>query len=302
MNGYSARSGFARTLLYLALQSACAPGQVQMDDPSAAASAAPVDSSAPPAAPVPGTALATSALYTPAMLQQDIANVLTSRPAGVSGRALGNTVHVALWTAAKQARLYDAILTAHASFFPQMPLLEFAHLVLCEGAQESTGDYTQGVTGGISYNDHTGQGFLQVTPATVVADYANYGTPVKDAAGLTLLDPAQALHFDLADPAVNTMLWAWYTKNSVTYGVSLAEAAHALVWHVTLGGVTRDYGNIMFDWLAGPHNDRHKNGAGFVDYQARILDYWLQSRFGTQDRFNQLLNTPLGASPVDVAF
>jgi len=239
-------------------------------------------------------------------LQQDMARVLQSRPAGpLSGQPLGNTINTALWTPSMLSRLDLGLRVAGGTFFPQLNATQaqqvnFRRLLLCELAQESTGNPALGVTA-IRLDDHRSQGPLQVTPGSVVKDYLNYGLPITDTAGTTLLSP-QLLEDAiskkkpiLADPCISLLLWAWYTSNCVVTGVSFAEWHNRKTWNIATGGVTPDFGNCQLTWLAGPHNDRYKptGKAAYQDYYNRMHDYWVGAAFGTRAAFDALLATPI---------
>ena len=241
---------------------------------------------APAADPAPAQAPAPSAAYSMAQLQADLKNVLQLRAPKYSNRNLGNPANVALWTPDKMQSLMRGIQTAQR-YFPKIGLVDLAHLILAEGAQESTGNFAMP---GVSV------GFMQVTPGTVGIDFKNHGMPIKAADGSVVVSPQSSP--DLNDPAQNIALWAWYSSNVVIAGMSLNEVA---LNNQPFGKVTRDFGNAEFDWLAGPHNDRHdaSKAANFKDYHDRIKDYFVQSDFGSDSQFEALLATPLGSKLVD---
>jgi len=244
-----------------------------------------------------------------AMLWKDLQSVLKSRPDGgvLSGRPLGNSANIQLWTPELMGRLHHGIDLAQRLFYPEFKTmrLDFARLVLCEAAQESTGDFRLNVRPPPLdlQEDFTSHGLIQVTPASVVKDYASFGRPIVDPLTKRIeLDPATAAQQDLTDPCVNLLFWAWYTRNSVVAGVSMNEWAHRVVWHIPTGKVTRDFGNAQLTWLAGPHNDRHGSGRrAYADYEARMADYWVQAQFGSLSRFHELLDVPLEARMMFVA-
>ncbi len=237
--------------------------------------------------------------YTSKQVLADLQALLISRPGPLSGRHLGNPANLALWTPYKVQQLTIGLRVAQATFYPEIPLRDFARLILAEAAQESTGDFNLGVRP-VDLQDHASQGLLQVTPASVLLDYKNYGLPIKDATGKVLLDPAKAERLSLANVCTNVLLWAWYTRNSVAFGVSFNEWAHRSEWHIPTGGVLRDFGNAQFTWLAGPHNDRHTADQGYADYYNRIADYYISSGFGTQAQLDALLATGFAAEPIAV--
>jgi hypothetical protein len=257
-------------------------------DASAAPSApsAPTNAAAPSAGATPAAAAtAGNGGYSVAQLKADIGTVLQLHAPVYSNRNLGNPANVALWTPDKIASLYRGIATAQ-QFFPQLSMTDLAHLVAAEGAQESTGNFA---LPGYSV------GFLQVTPNTVVQDFTNHGRPILAPDGSAVVTPG--ITADLTDPAQNVALWAWYTHNVVVAGMSLNEVALGF----KQGGVTPDFGNAQFDWLAGPHNDRHNPAvaASYKDYHDRIKDYFVQANFGTDAQFEQLLGTSIGTGLID---
>lgn len=233
-------------------------------------------------------------LYTQEQCKKDLFNALQSRPNGglYSGRALGNTENIKLWTPQKLQSFYNGIKTAHNIFYSNIPLLHFARLVICECCQESTGDYNLGVRPTIDFEDHTSAGIIQVTPGSVLKDYYDYGMPIVDCKGHLVLSPSLIRNVDLRDPGICIIIWAWYTYNSIAANMSLNEYAHKSEWNIPEAGVTRDYGNCTFCWLAGPHNDRFKNYEGYKDYHLRMMDYAVQSAFFTKEQYESLLATP----------
>lgn len=256
-------------------------------DPVASA-AAPSNSnpdSTSPAATTPSTTASGSGAYSTSQLTADMHTVLQLRTPIYSNRNLGNPSNVAMWTPDKIQSLLNGIITAHEVFYPNIGLVDLAHLIVAEGAQESTGDYN---LAGWSV------GFIQSTPSTVGVDYANHGTAVTSSVG-TMIAPQTPINYD--DPGQNVVTWAWYTHNAVAAGESVNEVALGN----PQGTVTRDFGNAEFDWLAGPHNDRHNpaQAAAFQDYHDRIKDYFVQSGFGSAAQFENLLNTPVSAQLID---
>lgn len=227
---------------------------------------------------------------------KDWMHAMISRPneGHFSGRALGNTANQALWTTAKTTSFYNGIVAAYLNFFRSefADLKTFARLVMCECMQESTGNYNLGVRP-VDFKDHTSHGLIQVTPASVLLDYKNYGQPIVDANGKLLVVPSLTKEFDLSDPGINIIIWAWYTKNCVIMGVSMNEWVHKDVWHIPTGGVPKNFGNCQLCWLAGPGVGREKNKTAFQDYHNRILDYWVASGFGTVDEYTKHIDTLL---------
>jgi hypothetical protein len=233
--------------------------------------------------------------YTLSQFKVDLFNAMESRPdAGIfSKRALGNSKNKSLWSEAKIKSFYDGIVTSHNIFFPEFTLEEFAHLIICESMQESTGDYRLGVKP-LNFKDHTSHGIIQVTPGSVLFDYYRFGQPIIDINGNMILSPSQTLSIDLNDPGVSIVIFSWYTTNSVSMGVSINEWINRVAWNIPIGKVKRDFGNCKLNWLAGPHNDRHTNGkAAFQDYYNRILDYFIAAKFGNKGNFDELISRPL---------
>lgn len=240
--------------------------------------------------------------YTKKQMMLDVQALLQAHPGPLSGRPLGNPTNVQLYTPERLQQLWEGVCTAWARFFRrEFPSLrEFARVVLCECAQESTMDYRLGVRA-VSFQDHTSHGVIQVTPGSVLKDYSTWGTPIKSVlkgrTDVVIADPAQTLQFDTSDMCLTITLWAWYTSNCVKCGVSLNEYAHRKAWHIQVGGVPRTYANCLLTWLAGPRNDTGTpSGAqSFADYYARICDYYVQGGFGTREAFDAHLATQLRA-------
>lgn len=231
--------------------------------------------------------------YTISQFKIDLFNTMKSRPtAGVySGRALGNSANISLWTDDKIKSFFNGVLTAHYIFFNRMQLIDFARMIICECCQESTGDYRLGVKP-INFKDYTSHGIIQVTPASVLLDYYNYGKPILDINKKLILSPSMVQTLDLADPGVCIVIWAWYVRNGISMGVSMNEWINREIWYIPVGGVTRDYGNCLYTWLGGNSNNRHiKTDPGFDDYHNRLLDYYIASGYGDKERYEQLLST-----------
>ena len=232
--------------------------------------------------------------YSISQFKLDLFNTMKSRPnAGLySGRALGNSANIPLWTDDKIKSFYNGVLTAHSIFFNNMQLIDLARLIICESCQESTGDYRLGVKP-IDFEDHTSHGIIQVTPGSVLLDYYNYGKPILDVNKKMILSPSMVKSLDLSDPGVCIVIWAWYIRNGVAMGVSMNEWINREIWYITVGGVTRDYGNCLYTWLSGPNHSRdRKTDPGFDDYHFRLLDYYIASGYGDKEKYEQLLSTP----------
>lgn len=235
--------------------------------------------------------------YTVADLKADINAVLQTNLINLSGRALGNPANIAKWSDDKLKSFFDGIVQAQQIFFTMIPLKQFARLVVAEAAQESTLDWNLGAdaTGKIpvDFNDHKSYGVLQCTGASVLIDMSKYGLPFGN------LDPSQAQNFDLTDPKTQILCWAFYTFNCTNMGVSMAEYFNRKAWNTQgVGNVAKIYSNCLLTWLGGPRSDcRTANGANcFLDYHNRILGYWLNGNFGTQDEFESLMNTSVAGN------
>jgi hypothetical protein len=224
--------------------------------------------------------------YTFSVFKRDLLYALRSRPGVYSNRALGDSSKRALWTDAKLLSLYNGITTSHSVFFSkELKLSEYARLIIAECMQESTGDYNLNVHP-ISFTDHRSQGIIQVTPGSVLIDYKKWGMPVPG----TTLHPDTIQKVDLSDPGVCIVIWAWYTKNCVQMKMSMNEYANKTKWNSQASEfVVQDIGNCMFTWLGGPRSDRTNDPKGFEDYYLRILDYFVQSKFGSKNKFDALI-------------
>lgn len=239
-------------------------------------------------------------LYTLTQFKEDLINAMINRNPVYSGRGLGNSLNINLWTDKKIKRFYDGIVTAHGLFFiKEFSLKDFARLIICESMQESTGDYNLGVKK-IDFTDHTSHGIIQITPASVVLDYYNYGYPIVDINGNFILNPNDIMNLDTSDPGMSIVLWAFYTKNCVNMGMSFNEYINRKIWYSKPSNVTKDLGNCMFNWLGGPRNDRHSNNSPFDDYYKRILDYYVCSGFGTKEDFDRLISIKLDETLIGI--
>jgi hypothetical protein len=238
--------------------------------------------------------------YTRRSFQTDLFHAMQSRPGKYSGRALGNTANVALWTADKVDSLWDGVVTAHRLFFrKECPSLRsFARLIICEGMQESTGIWNLGCKP-VDFGDHTSHGFMQVTPGSVMKDYRDWGLPIRSARGGTsrvLLDPATIGTVDTSVPHVSVLLFAWYSKNCVNMGVSMNEYAHRFSWNIPITTTHQKVlGACQAVWLAGPRTYINTDAGwrAYDDYYHRILDYYTQSGFGDKASFDRHVYTPL---------
>ena len=211
----------------------------------------------------------------------------------LSGRPLGNTANIHMWTPEKVQSFYNGIVVAHNNFFSrELELSDFARVIISESCQESTGNFSLNVKP-INFTDYDGCGIIQVTPASVLLDYQRFGEPIPDLEGKVMLDPSTVTEIDLADPGLSIPIWAWYNKNTVLAGVSLNEWFHQKEWWVKPVNVTKDFGNCLYTWLAGPRHDRHTNDTGFLDYKNRVTDYWTVAGFGNQSHLDAIFNVSL---------
>lgn len=235
--------------------------------------------------------------YSVSQMAADLRRVLkpSDNMGRYSKRHIGDPAKIKLWTPEKYKRLYEGITAGYQYFYGNIgfDLKTFARLVLCEGGQESTGDYNLGVKP-IDLADMTSHGFIQVTPGTVVKEYVSWGMPVGN-----LIDPKTVQQADLSDPGINVALWAWYTYNALGLGMSLKEYGNPQ-WNSQPSKITKDFGNAQYAWLGGPRNSRYENENEqkrpeneLLDYYHRNLDYWVGAGFGTKEQFDQLVDTPV---------
>lgn len=231
--------------------------------------------------------------YTINNFKTDLFNAMITRNPIYSNRPLGNSLNINLWSDKKINSFYTGIITAHKLFFlKELSLNDFARLVICVSMQESTGNYNLGVKK-IDFKDHTSHGIIQVTPGSVLIDYYNYGKPIVDINGKFILNPSDILNLDTSDPGPCVVVWALYTKACVLFGMSFNEYVNRIEWYSNPSEVTKDIGNCLFNWLAGPRNDRFINKNAFDDYYKRILDYYVSSSFGNKAKFDNILNTKI---------
>lgn len=240
--------------------------------------------------------------YDRATMRTDIERLLRSSHTGLySGRGLGDLSKLPLWTPDRIDQLWEGAATAWVRFYrKEVPSLKhFARMVLCECAQESTMDYRLGVKQPIDFRDHTSHGVIQVTPGSVLHDFARFGRRIQSALvgrrGVVLADPARvrALDFDTSNCAGNIVMFAWYTKNTVNMGMSMNEYAHRIAWNTPTAPVKRVFGTAQLTWLAGPRNSIDTHQAAYQDYYNRILDYWVHGGFGTKEEFDAHIQTPI---------
>ena len=227
-----------------------------------------------------GSTTSSTPTYTLANLSADMNAVLQARSPSSSDTYgnLGNPANIALWTQSPLQSLYDGLLVTQASYYPSLSLQDLAHLILALGATDSTGDYT--------LNNGSTVGYLQVSTANGENDYINHGLAIQGENG-ELISPS---NISLGVPGANLALMAWYSRNAVSSGESADEASTGAHNHV----VTRDVGNAVLAWLAGPGLDRHSNPpTSWPAFYARLADYYVQSNFGTQASFDAIMNTSM---------
>jgi hypothetical protein len=217
-------------------------------------------------------------------LTRDLNAAMASRPVGpLSGRGLGNPANLELWGDEEIESLYEGLETARASLYPEFTMQEFARVATCVGMQESTGDLALYVAeGGVS------QGLMQVSPATVVVDYEEFGLPIPP-----VVSPRVELRLD--DPGTSVVMWAWYTRVSALSGVSVAEYVNRVAWDIDISNAERTLASGMLAWLEGPGADADDPAVRdhFRDYTSRIGDYWTESGFGSVSELNALMQRPL---------
>lgn len=239
--------------------------------------------------------------YDKKQMQVDLFQAMQSRPGKYSGRALGNSSNIPLWTKDKVDSLWEGIATAYVRFFKKefRSLRDFGRLIICEGMQESTGIWNLGCKT-VDFDDHTSHGFIQVTPGSNMKDFSDWGTSIrsvlKNRSDKILLDPSKVKDMNTADPCMNILMFAWYTKNCVNMGVSMNEYAHRELWHIPKQeGHSKVYAACQAVWLAGPRTYINTDAGwkSYEDYYNRILDYFTQSGFGTKEYFDSLVYTTI---------
>lgn len=239
--------------------------------------------------------------YNLSQMREDITALLQSRAGPMSGRPLGNPTNASLYDdRSRITQLWEGVCTAWVRFYRrEFPSLrDFARVVLCECAQESTMNYQLGVKP-VRFDDHTSHGIIQVTPGSVLKDFAAWGTPIssvlKGRTNVVVADPSTAQQLDTSNMCSSIVIWAWYTSNNVKCRMSLNEHAHRNAWHSTPSEVQQIYGNCLLAWLAGPRNDidAPSGQRSFEDYYNRICDYYVQSGFGPKASFDQHMRTTL---------
>ncbi len=251
--------------------------------------------------------------YTSQQLRKDLMNAMKSRmnTNGHSGRALGNDANMSLWTEKEIQSFFSGLVTAHRLFFKDLDFVSYAHVIICECMQESTGDFRLGRAPTILdlSKDHKSYGLIQVTPASVVRDFRDFGKPICDVlSGRRVIRPGKAASstIDLSDPFTNIVLHGAYTTCSLACKMSIREHMFRKAWHsVPTASQVQDFGNCLLVWLAGPRNDRHDKGTGaksFDDYHKRVGDYFVASGFGTRERFDAILSTRLPSISVNDGF
>jgi hypothetical protein len=224
-------------------------------------------------------------MYSLSNMVLDFAHVIQSRPVGIlSKRPLGNSANLDLWGMNEMQSLYDGISTVHSLFYEEHSQETIARLVLCLGMQESTGDLKLNVPSGRS------QGFMQVSPESVLADFDTYGQVLPSP--YAQLIPGQV---NVTDPGSAVKLWGWYGNVAAHSGVSVAEYVNRDLWNLSAVRCTPTLAHAVLAWLAGPSADMSDSAtkAHFKDYLNRIHDYWVGSGFGSRWKLQQLLTRRL---------
>jgi hypothetical protein len=230
--------------------------------------------------------------YTCDTFKNDLFTAMKSNKFIYSGRPLGNTENIKLWTNDKIKSFYNGIITSHKVFFRnEFSLKDFSRLIICESMQESTGNFNLGVRK-VRFDDHTSMGIIQVTPGSVLKDYSMFGLCMIDVNG-KMINPNYTTDIDLSDPGLCIQIWSWYNKNCVLMKMSMNEWIHRIEWNSNPSNVKPLYKNVLYNWLAGPHNDVDLKPGPFEDYYLRVLDYFVVSGFGNKDYFDKLMNTTI---------
>jgi hypothetical protein len=181
-------------------------------------------------------------------------------------------------------RLYGGIVAVQSAFYEEYSLQTLTRMILCVGMLESTGDPF------LNYPDGQSQGFMQVSPASVVADYNAYGQIISSPSVSLVPDAV-----DVTDPGTSVMLWGWYGNIAAHTGVSIAEYVNRVEWNKDAHRRRPNLGHAILAWYAGPSADlsNEKIKRNFQDYLDRLSDYWVGSGFGSQGQLYHLLRRRL---------
>ena len=226
-------------------------------------------------------AVAPSGPFSETQLHSYITNTLQQTPGG--NNSLSGPQNIPLWdpsTAQGKKNLdsfYDGIVSAQKQFYPEVPIDQFARLMVAHAAQEST----------LNPDIANGDGVIQANQS-VRDDFSKYGQPLKDNQGNTIVTPGQA---NSKDPASCVMLWAWRTRSSLNHGGNGPAQWGQNVAPTQSGNL----GNALSVWFQGPASQPfYKNGqmdtSGF--HVGRIQDYF-EKNGGSAADFQKLSATPL---------
>ena len=175
---------------------------------------------------------------------------------------------------------YNGIVSAQAQFYPEVPVDQFARLIVAHAAQEST----------LNPDLENGDGVIQANQS-VRDDFQKYGSPIKDVNGKTVATPGQA---DVTDPATNVLLWAWRTRSTLDHGGNGPAQ-----WSQNVAPTqSANFGNALSVWFQGPASQPFfSNGkldtSGF--HVGRIQSYF-EKLGGTPEQLQALAAVPLGAA------
>lgn len=230
------------------------------------------------------SAVAPSGPFSENTLHQYIVQALQQTPGG--NNSLSGPQNIAKWdpsTAAGKKNLdsfYNGIVSAQKQFYPQVPVDQFAKLMVANSAQESTLDPDTG----------NGDGVIQANQS-VRDDFAKYGQPLKDNQGNTIVSPGNA---NSKDPASCVMLWAWRTSSALAHGGNGPAQ-----WGQNVAPTqSSNFGNALSVWLQGPASQPFfKNGSmdSSSFYVNRVQSYFQKIGGGPND-FQQLMSTKVGSS------
>ena len=228
--------------------------------------------------------------------KKDFIKGITNEKIGpFSGRYIGGKARLPLWdNNDKFIELYNGLLSAYNLFYFDLGISfkDFAQVVMSECLQESTSDYNLWV-GPISFDDGDAHGIIQATPQSVILDFHVWGQDIIDVSGNVILRTQDVKKWDLSHCTLCILIWAWYTRNTLSAGISLNEYGFRDQWygqrHQGIKDEWVNFGNALYVWLGGPSNYREKPGNN-QDYYLRVKDYYTQN-FGTEENFEKIFNT-----------
>lgn len=229
-------------------------------------------------------AAAPSGPFSETQLHGYISQALAQNPGG--DNSLSGPQNLAKWdpnTASGKKNLdsfYNGIVSAQKQFYPQVPIDQFAKMMVAESAQEST----------LNPDIENGDGVIQANQS-VRDDFAKYGQPLKDNQGNVLVAPGSA---NSKDPASCVMLWAWRTSSALAHGGNGPAQ-----WNQAVKATQSSHlGNALSVWLQGPASQPFFNN-GQLDtsshYVSRIQSFY-QKLGGTPADFQKLMGTQVGSS------